>query len=47
MYKMRLVVKGFGWRKDIDFEEIFSPIVKLTFIQVVLDLTACLDLEVE
>ena len=46
-YKIRLVVKDFGQRKGINFEEIFSSIVKLTSIQVVLDLTACLDLKVE
>nr|KYP69693.1 Retrovirus-related Pol polyprotein from transposon TNT 1-94 [Cajanus cajan] len=33
-YKVRLVVKGFSQKKDIDFEEIFSPTVKMPSIQV-------------
>ncbi|URD85076.1 Retrotransposon protein [Musa troglodytarum] len=35
-YKARLVVKGFGQKKDIDFEEIFSPVVKISSIRVTL-----------
>lgn len=31
-YKARLVVKGFNLRKDIDFDEIFSHVVNMTFI---------------
>jgi Reverse transcriptase (RNA-dependent DNA polymerase) len=46
-YKARLVVKGFGQKQGIDFEEIFSPVVKMTSIRVVLGLVAGLDLELE
>ncbi|PKI55425.1 hypothetical protein CRG98_024198 [Punica granatum] len=31
-YKVRLVVKGFNQKKKIDFEEIFSPVVKMSSI---------------
>ncbi|KAL4559836.1 hypothetical protein LXL04_031982 [Taraxacum kok-saghyz] len=46
-YKARLVVKGFSQRRGIDFDEIFSPVVKMGSIRVVLGLAASLDLEVE
>ncbi|KAK8957035.1 hypothetical protein KSP39_PZI000307 [Platanthera zijinensis] len=46
-YKARLVVKGFAQRQGIDFDEIFSPVVKMSSIRVVLGLAARLDLEVE
>ena len=42
-----MVVKGFSQNKGIDFDEIFSPIVKMSSICVVLCLTASLDLEIE
>jgi len=31
-YKERMVVKGFQQLKDIDFNEIFSPVVKLALL---------------
>lgn len=41
------MVKGFHQRKDVDFNDIFSPIVKMPSIRIVLSLDATLDLEVE
>ncbi|KAM1516880.1 hypothetical protein ACFX10_015793 [Malus domestica] len=46
-YKARLVVKGFGQKKEVDFDEIFSPVVKMTSIQVILGMAASMDLELE
>ncbi|CAA7059133.1 unnamed protein product [Microthlaspi erraticum] len=46
-YRARLVVKGYGQKKGVDFDEIFSPVVKMSSIRVVLGLAASLDLEVE
>ncbi|GJX96283.1 putative RNA-directed DNA polymerase [Tanacetum coccineum] len=38
---------GFSQKRGIDFDEIFSPVVKMGSIRVVLGLAASLDLEVE
>ncbi|KAG8471369.1 hypothetical protein CXB51_036995 [Gossypium anomalum] len=46
-YKARLVVKGYTQKKGVDFEEIFSPVVKMSSIRTILSLAACYDLEVE
>jgi hypothetical protein len=46
-YKARLVVKGFAQNKGIDFDEIFSPIVKMTSIRTILILVAVEDLHLE
>ncbi|GJY47001.1 retrovirus-related pol polyprotein from transposon TNT 1-94 [Tanacetum coccineum] len=43
-YKARLVVKGFSQKRGIDFDEIFSPVVKMGSIRVVLGLVALPDL---
>jgi hypothetical protein len=37
-YKARLVVKGFSQQKGIDFDEIFSLLVKMTSIRTILSL---------
>ena len=46
-FKGRLVVKGFAQKKGIDFDEIFSPIVKMTFIHTILSIVATKDLYLE
>lgn len=46
-YKARLVVKGFAQRKGIDFDEIFSPVLKMTSIRTILSLVAVKDLHLE
>jgi Reverse transcriptase (RNA-dependent DNA polymerase) len=46
-YKAWLVVKGFDQKKGVHFEEIFSPVVKMSSIRVVLGLAASLDLEIK
>ena len=46
-FKARLVVKGFAQTKGIDFDEIFSPVVKMTSICTVLSIVATEDLYLE
>ena len=45
--KSRLVVKVFGQEKGIDFNEIFSLVVKLSSIRIILGLATNQDLEIE
>ena len=42
-----LVVKGLGQKKGIDFDEIFSLVVKMSSICVALGMAVSMDLEVE
>ena len=46
-YKARLVVKGFAQKKGIDFDEIFSLVVKMTSIKTILSIVAVEDLHLE
>jgi len=46
-YKVRLVAKEYAQKEGIDYNEIFSPIVKHTFIQMLLTTVAQLNLELE
>uniref|UniRef100_A0A2N9GLP2 Gag-Pol polyprotein n=1 Tax=Fagus sylvatica TaxID=28930 RepID=A0A2N9GLP2_FAGSY len=46
-YRARLVVKGFAQKEGIDFNEIFSPVVRLTTVRVVLAMCATFDLYLE
>ena len=46
-YKARLVVKGLAQNKGIDFDELFSPVVKMTSIRTILSLMAVEDLHLE
>lgn len=46
-YKSRLVVKWFAQKNGIDFDEIFSPIVKMTLIRTILSLVVAEDLHLD
>ena len=46
-YKARLVAKGYSQLECVDFNEVFSPVVKHTSIHVLLAMVAWFDLELE
>jgi hypothetical protein len=46
-YKARLVAKGYSQVQGVDFNEVFSPVVKRTSIRVLLALVASKNLELE
>ncbi|GKE30199.1 retrovirus-related pol polyprotein from transposon TNT 1-94 [Tanacetum coccineum] len=46
-YKARVVARGFTQRAGIDYNEVFSPVVRHTSIRVILSLTACEHYELE
>lgn len=46
-YRARLVVKGFSQQNGVDFNEIFSPVVKMQTIHFVLGMAVAWDLELE
>ena len=41
------MAKGYSQRKGVDYDEIFSPVVRHTSIRVVLAMVAHLDMELE
>lgn len=46
-YKARLVTKGFTQKERVDYNEVFSPMVKQTSIRIMLSLVENFDLELE
>ena len=46
-FKTRLVAKGYSQRKGVDYDEIFSLVVKHTSIRTVLGLVAHFDMQLE
>ena len=46
-FKVSLVAKGYSQKHGVDYDEIFSPVVKHTSIRAVLSLVAYFDMELE
>ena len=47
LFKAKLFIKGFSQKKVIDLDEIFSPIVKMTYFCTILSIVATEDLHLE
>jgi len=45
-YRSRLVAKGFSQVEDIDFNELFSPVVRYETVQLLLAVVALEDLDI-
>ena len=46
-YKARLTAKGYAQKEGIDYNEIFTPVVKHTSIRMLLTIVVQFDLELE